>query len=162
MGKHHREKFTYGVSCKAKVPLEIVHRDLCGPMQTPSLNGNVYFMTFIDDYSRKTWVYLLKHKSQSFDMFKRFKAMVEKESGEFIKVLILDRRGEYMSKEFMELCQYYGIKRQFTARYTLNRTIMNMARSMMKEKYLSNEYWGDVFTCSVYILNRIPRKSVKD
>ena len=58
--KHHREKFIYGVSYRAKAPLELVHTDLCGLMKTPSLFGNVYCMTFIDDYSRKTWVYLLK------------------------------------------------------------------------------------------------------
>ena len=58
--------------------------DLCGPMQTPSLNGSVYFMTFIDDFSRKTWLYLLKHKSESFEVFKRFKFMVENESGRTI------------------------------------------------------------------------------
>ena len=71
----------------------------------PSLNGNIYFMTFIDDFSRKTWVYLLKRKSQYFDVFKSFKAMVEKESDMFNKVLILDRGGEYMSNEFVEFCQ---------------------------------------------------------
>ena len=52
------------------------------------------------------------------NVFKCFKAMAEKESNRFIKVLKLDKGGEYMSNEFMEFCQYYGIKRQFTARYT--------------------------------------------
>ena len=63
-------------------------------------------------------MYLLKHKSQAFDVFKSFKAMAEKESNRFIKVLISNKGGEYMSNEFMEFCQYYGIKRQFTTRYT--------------------------------------------
>ena len=78
LGKHHREKFISGVSYRAKAPLELVHTDFCGPMQTPYLTGNVYFMTFIDDYSRKTWVYLLKQKSQAFYVFKSFKSMAEK------------------------------------------------------------------------------------
>ena len=116
--------------------MELVHTDLCGPMQTSYLTDNVYFMTFIDDYSRKTWVYLLKQKYQAFDVFKSFKAMAEKESNKFIKVSRSDRGGEYMSNEFMEFCQYYGIKRQFTARYTpqqnsvaerKNQIIMNIA-----------------------------------
>ena len=51
LGKNHRDKFIYGVSNRAKVSLELVHIDLCGPMQTPSLTGNVYFMTSINDYS---------------------------------------------------------------------------------------------------------------
>ena len=93
-----------------KAPLEMVHTDLCGPMQTPSLTGNVYFMTFIDDFSQKTWVYLLKQKSQSFHVFKSFKAMVEKESDRFIKVLRSNRGVEYMSNDFVKFCQYYGIK----------------------------------------------------
>ena len=109
LGKHHREKFIYGVSYRAKVPLELVHTYLCGPTQTPYLNTYVYFITFIDDYSNKTWVYLLKQKSQSFDVFKIFKAMAEKESNIFIKVLRLDRGGEFMSNEFMEFCKYHGI-----------------------------------------------------
>ena len=103
-------------------------------------------------------------------MFKIFKAMVEKESGRFIKFFRSHRIGEYMSNKFMEFCQYSRIKRQFTAHYTpqqngvaerMNRTIMNMVQNMMKEKHLSDEYWGDV-TFSVYILNRSPTKSVKD
>jgi transposase InsO family protein len=121
-------------------------------------------MTFIDDFSRKTWVYLLKQKSQDFDIFKRFKFMIEKESGKYIKVLISDRGGEYMLTDFMEFCQSHRIKRHFTTRYTpqqnrvverKNQTIMNMDRSMLKEKHLPNEYWGDAVVCSVNILNRV-------
>ena len=60
LGKQHRETFPIGKLVRAKAPLEIVHSDLCGPMQTPSIGGNHYLLTFIDDYTRKTWVYLLK------------------------------------------------------------------------------------------------------
>ena len=91
MGKHNKEKFISRVSNRAKEPLELVHTDLCGPMKTTSLTCNVYFMSFIDDYSRKTWVYLLKQKSQAFDVLKSFKVMAEKETNRFIKVLISDR-----------------------------------------------------------------------
>ena len=75
-------------------------------------------MSFVDDYNKKTSAYLLKQKSQAFDVFKSFKAMDEKESNKIIKVLRLDGGGEYMSNEFMDFCNYHGIKRQFTARYT--------------------------------------------
>jgi len=54
LGKQHRESFPSGKSIRAKAPLEIVHSDLCGPMQTPSLAGNHYILTFIDDFTRKT------------------------------------------------------------------------------------------------------------
>ena len=65
-GKQHRETFPVRKSYRACTPLEIVHSDICGPMQTSSIGGCKYFLTFIDDYSRKTWVYFLKHKSNAF------------------------------------------------------------------------------------------------
>jgi hypothetical protein len=93
--KKHREKFVSGVSYREKSPLKIVKKDLCRPMQTPCLNGSVYFMTFIDDFSRKTWLYLLKQKFEAFDVFKRFRSMVENESGQTIKILQSHRGREY-------------------------------------------------------------------
>lgn len=133
--------------------------------------SNVYFLTFIDDYGQKTWVYLLKQKYGAFSIFKIFKAMVEKESGNHIKILRSHRGGEYMLTDFIEFCQLHGMKRQFATCYTpqqngiaerKNRTIMNMARSILKEKHLPNEYWGEDVACVVYILNISPTKIMKD
>jgi len=87
-------------------------------MQTPSIVGCTYFMTFIDDFTRKTWIYFLKHKSDAFCCFQQFKSLVEKQSGHFIKVLRTDRGGEYISKEFLSFCKSHGIHKQFTVRYT--------------------------------------------
>lgn len=76
-----------------------------------------------------------------------------------------------MLQNIIELCHLHGIKRQFTSHYNphqngiderKNRTIMNMAQSMLKEKHLRNEYWREAVSCVVYILNRSPTKSVKD
>eukprot|EP00253_Pinus_taeda_P003561 PITA_03561 len=78
LGKQHKERFPAGKSIRAKAPLEIVHSDVCGPMQVPSLGGNRYVLTFIDDYTRKTWVYMLKQKSEVFEKFRHFKTLVEK------------------------------------------------------------------------------------
>ena len=61
--------------------MELVHTTVYGPIKPSSLGGNNYFLLFIDDFSRKTWVYFLKQKSEVFGAFKKFKAMVEKESG---------------------------------------------------------------------------------
>eukprot|EP00253_Pinus_taeda_P026414 PITA_26414 len=77
LGKQHRESFPSGKSIRTKAPLEIIHSDLCGPMQAASLAGNQYFLTFIDDFTGKTWLYFLKNKSEVFEKFKNFKALVE-------------------------------------------------------------------------------------
>eukprot|EP00253_Pinus_taeda_P008514 PITA_08514 len=118
LGKQHRESFPSGKSIRGKAPLEIIHSDLCGPMQAASLAGNQYFLTFIDDFTRKTWIYFLKNKSEVFEKFRNFKALVENQSGLHIKVLRTDRGGEYISKEFLRFCRENGIHKQFTTRYT--------------------------------------------
>ena len=63
---------------RAKFSLELVHTNVCGPMNISSIGGNKYFLTFIDDFSRKTWIYLLKSKDEVFHCFKIFKAFVER------------------------------------------------------------------------------------
>ena len=78
----------------------MVYSDICGPMEVESMGGNKYFITFIDDVSRKVWVYLLKTKDQAFQTFKLFHTMVECETGRKLKCLRTDNGGEYTSREF--------------------------------------------------------------
>jgi hypothetical protein len=79
-------------------------------MQNRLIGGSFYFLTFIDDFSKKFWVYFLKHKSKTFTRFKYFKAEAEKQSGRFVKVLRYDGGGEYDSREFVDFCKHHGIK----------------------------------------------------
>ena len=75
-GKQNHVSFPSGGK-KVKHILELVHSDVFGPMKVPSLGKSVYYVTFIDDFSRKTWIYFLKTKYEFFDKFKEFKALVE-------------------------------------------------------------------------------------
>jgi hypothetical protein len=111
----------------------------------------------------------LKTKDEAFDTLKRFKALVENERGCKIKCLRTDRGGEFCSKDFHNYCDMNGIKRQLTTAYTpqqngvaerKNRTVVEMARSMLQTKGLSNSFWGDVVGTSVYILNRCPTSAL--
>jgi hypothetical protein len=72
VGKHKRTSFSQS-STQAKQHLELVHTDLCGPMPTNSIGGSIYFLTFIDEFSMKIWIYFLRHKSVTFAKFKEFK-----------------------------------------------------------------------------------------
>ena len=81
-------------------PLEIVHTDLCGPMRTKGLEGELYFMLLIDDYTRMTWVCFHKKKLEAFNYFKIFKEMVENETDLKIKTLRSNNGGEFTSNEF--------------------------------------------------------------
>jgi hypothetical protein len=85
--------------------LELIHSDVCGPIPSSSINGYVYYVSFIDDYSCKTWMYFLKSKDEVFSKFKEFKALIENLSKRKIKILKSDNGGEYTSKYFVNLCK---------------------------------------------------------
>jgi len=108
-GKQSKKCFPVSKSWRASVCLELVHADLCGPMSVESLGGSRYFLLFTDDYSRMSWIYFLKFKSETFDNFKKFKSFVERQSGCRLKTLRTDRGGEFMSKEFSSFCEEHGI-----------------------------------------------------
>ncbi|GAU25732.1 hypothetical protein TSUD_216620 [Trifolium subterraneum] len=99
-GKQHRDLIPKQSNWRASEKLELIHSDICGPINTQSNGGIRYFITFTEDYSRKTWIYLMKEKSSAFEIFKVFKAMVEKESGASIICLRSYRGGEYTSNAF--------------------------------------------------------------
>ena len=103
---------------KTKGVLELIHSDVCGPVSSTSLSGFEYYITFIEDFSRKNWIYFLKEKSEVFEKFKEFKALIENLSEKKIKTLRSDNGGEYTSKEFGAFCKDSRIKRELTTPYT--------------------------------------------
>ena len=96
---------------KKKEKLELVHTNVWGPAQVSSLGGSHYYLKFIDDTTRKVWVYFLRHKSYVFQTFKNWKCLVENETGKKLKCLISDNGGEYCSHEFEDYFSTNGIRR---------------------------------------------------
>jgi len=171
IGKQHRDSMSKKSLWRASNKLQLVHADICGPIKPESNSKKRYFLSFIDDFTCKTWIYFLHEKSEAFAMFRIFKACVEKESGAYITSLRTDRGGEFTSNEFEEFCKVQGISRQLTAAYTpqqngvaerKNRTIMNMVRSMLVEKKVPKMFWPEAVKWSVHILNRCPTLAVQN
>lgn len=171
VGKQHRDPIPKKSTWRASQRLQLIHADICGPITPTSNSKKRYSLCFIDDYSRKAWVYFLTEKSEAFNSFKCFKNLVEKETGLFIKCLRTDRGGEFNSEEFNNFCKQNGIKRQLTAAYTpqqngvaerKNRTVMNMVRSMLSEKKIPKTFWPEAVNWTVYVLNRCPTLVVKN
>ena len=77
-----------------------MHTNVWGPYQVQSLGGSRYYVAFIDDATRKTWVYCIRHKSNVFATFKKWKALVENETRKKLKCLGYDNGGEYCNKDF--------------------------------------------------------------
>jgi hypothetical protein len=137
---------------KAERFLELIHSYVCGPMTSTSISGYVYYVSFIDDYSHKTWVYLLKSKDEVFSKFKEFKSLIENLSKRKIKILRSDNGREYTSKEFAKFCKYYGIKRDLTTPYNpqqngvaerKRKTIMEAVKTMNHDQYLPMHLWEE-------------------
>ncbi|KAK2426061.1 putative mitochondrial protein [Trifolium repens] len=167
VGKQSRKSFVDHIAMRAKEKLDVVYTDVCGPFDTESLGGNKYFVSFVDEYSRMMWLYLIKTKDEVLHVFQKFKVMVEKQAERKIKILRSDGGGEYNSTAFRNFCTSEGIMHEITAPYTpqhnglcerRNRTIMDMTRCMLKEKQLPNEFWGEAVTTAYYVLNRCPTK----
>ncbi|KAG8474810.1 hypothetical protein CXB51_031511 [Gossypium anomalum] len=142
LGKHARTSFQKMVEYRTKQPLELIHTDICGPITSESFSRKRYFISFIDDFSRKTWVYFLKEKSEAFEVFKKFKVMVEKATGRHIKSVRSDRGGDVAERK--------------------NWTVLNMVRSMLKSEKMPKEFWAEAVQCAIYVQNRCPHAKLND
>ncbi|GKF10469.1 retrovirus-related pol polyprotein from transposon TNT 1-94 [Tanacetum coccineum] len=136
LGKQSKKAIPVGKSRRADDVLKLINADLCGPIRVESLAG------------------------KTFEHFRKFKAMVEKQSGKDLKVIQTDRGGEFLSKEFVAFCDDHGIKRELTALYSLeqngvaerkNLTVVEITRSMLKTEGVAT---------AVYLLNISPTKAV--
>ncbi|KAJ9556641.1 hypothetical protein OSB04_011255 [Centaurea solstitialis] len=150
--------------------LEIIHTDVCGPFSHVARGGYRDFITFTDDFSRYGYVYLMRHKSETFEKFKEYQNEVQNLLDKRIKFLRSDRGGEYLSDEFDNHLMECGIVSQLTPPYTpqmngvserRNRTLLDMVRTMMCHSSLPISFWGHALETAAHILNRAPTKSVE-
>jgi transposase InsO family protein len=163
-GKQNRVSFKSSPSTRKPGILDLVHSDVCGPMKTRTLGGCLYFVTFIDDHSRKLWVYTLKSKDQVLDVFKQFQASVERQTGKKLRCIRTDNGGEYLGP-FDEYCKQQGIRHQRTPPKTpqlnglaerMNRTLVERVRCLLSQSQLPNSFWGEALSTSVHVLNLTP------
>lgn len=146
IGKMARLPFPKKSARLTSRPLELIHSDVCGPMQTESLGKKRYFLTFIDDFSRFTYVYLIRRKSEVIEKFQEYKKLVENQTNYKISAIRFDGGGEYSSSDFSEIFKRNGIRVEKTAPYTpqqngvaerFNRSIVEMARAMINDANLA-------------------------
>ena len=170
-GKQTKSVFPTSERNRAAEPLDLVHSDVCGKMNARSLGGAEYFLTFIDDQTHYTWIYVLKHKNEVFDCFLRWKALVEKSSGRKVKVICSDNGGEYTSAKFEDYLKSEGIRHERTVPKTpehngvaerMNRSLVETVRSMLTDAKLPHKFWAEALSTAVYLRNRSPTKAVEE
>lgn len=168
-GKQKRVRFLKVGKEKKNQKLELVHSDVWGPTQVTSLGGANYYVTFINDATRKTWVYNIRNKFDVFDTFQKWKALVENDSGKKLKCLKSDNGGEYCSNDFDNYCARNGIRRiKVTPRTQqengvserMNKMIMEWARCMRLHASLPLFCWDNVVDIAIYLINRGPSSTL--
>jgi hypothetical protein len=149
---------------RATQPLERIHSDVWGPYRVPAIDGGIYFITFTDDYTRKSWVYIASSKDQIRTIFTQFRVHVELETGRKVMVLRCDNGGEYKGLERIFGINL-GIRFEYTTPYTqwqngvserLNRSLVSVGRAMLHDAGLPPELWGEAIMAASYLRNRTP------
>ena len=167
-GKQTRVKFGTAIH-NTKGILDYVHSDVWGPSKTPSLGGKHYFVTFVDDFSRRVWGYTMKSKDEVLGIFLKWKTMVENQTGRKIKCIRTDNGGEYKNDHFNKVCENDGIVRHFTVRHTpqqngvaerMNRTLLEKVRCMLSNAGLGKEFWAEAITYACHLINRLPSAAI--
>lgn len=157
------ESYPKSTDNKSDVALYRIHSDVC-EMPIASYTGAKYFVTFIDDYSRYVSVYCLKSKSEVIDMWRKYKSLVERQTGLEIKILRSDNGGEYMSKEFQEELLSCGIVHETSVPRSpqqngvaerMNRTLAEMVRCMLLDGGMPDASWAEAVCTAAYIRNRV-------
>ena len=168
LGKAKRLKFPTSTHT-SNATLDYVHADLWGPSRTESHGGARYFLSLVDDFSRKVWVHFLKHKNEAFKVFEEWKVLVETQTGRKLRKLRTDNGLEFCDDKFKTLCKENGIARHLTVRGTpqqnglverFNRTILERVRCMLNHSGLPKSFWAEAVSTAVYCINRSPSTAI--
>jgi transposase InsO family protein len=158
LGKYAKTSFP-SRDDRAKGVLELIHSDICGPFSSPSLCGFRYYVIFIDDHSRKTWIFFMKNKDEVLSRFVKFKALVENQTSKKIKALRSNNIGEYIPNAFRDLCAKAGIRRELTAPHNphqngvaerTNHSIVGVAKTMLHDQGLPMFLWTEACNTAVF------------
>ncbi|KAL0457111.1 UNVERIFIED_CONTAM: Retrovirus-related Pol polyprotein from transposon RE1 [Sesamum latifolium] len=143
----------------------LVHMDIWGPYKTATVSGCLYFLTIVDHFSRNTWIYLLKFKSQAVDHITSFPTMVDTQFHYKVKVIRTDNGAEFLSTQCQTLFQNQCILHQHTSSYTpqqngiaehKHKHLLAVARALLFQASLPERFWGDCVLTATYIINQTP------
>jgi transposase InsO family protein len=164
LGKFHKLPFSKSVS-RSQKPFELIHSDVWGPSPHSSIDGFRYFVLFIDDCTRFTWIFPMKNKSEVFHYFQYLCALIQNQFSTSVKILRSDGGGEYMSSKFKEFLSLKGIIHQVSCPYTpeqngiserKNRHLRETAVTLLQSASLPPLFWYHACAIATYLINRMP------
>ncbi|RVW72341.1 Retrovirus-related Pol polyprotein from transposon TNT 1-94 [Vitis vinifera] len=171
LGKHTRVSIPKRLNNRAKSLFELVHTDIWGPCRTTSTLRFQYFVTFIDNYSRCTWLFLMKNRAKLFSIFQKFYAEIQTQFNVSIRVLRSDNAREYFSTPFTSFMSQCGILHRSSCAHTpqqngvaerKNRHLVEIARTLLHHSHVPFHFWGDAVLTACYLINRMPSSILHD
>ncbi|KAK8951274.1 hypothetical protein KSP39_PZI003194 [Platanthera zijinensis] len=166
--KAKSQRASYSASLnKTNTPFALIHSDMWGPSPIPTSTGHRWFVIFVDDCTRMTWLYPLKTKDEVFTVFQTFHVMVQTQFASKIKILRSDNGGEFINKNFQAYLQQHGLIHETSCSQTpqqngvaerKNRTILETSRALLLGSLVPSYHWGAAVATAVYLINRMPSK----
>lgn len=165
-GKQTRSQYPAKAYMESKL-FNLIHCDIWGPSRVLNVNGCRWFVIFIDDHTRVTWIYLMKHKSELASIFKRFVLLIQNQFNVTVKTFRSDNGSEFLDKEVKIFLGETGIHHQTSNVYTpqqngvaerKHRHILEVARSIMFTMNVPKYLWGEAVLTATYLINRMPSR----
>ena len=165
LGKHHRTSFPSRVNTRSSAAFDLVHCDVWGPSRIESRGGFKYFLILVDDYSRMTWLYLLKQRSEVPTVLKSFYHEIKTQYSVDLRILHTDNALEFTQQSIASFCESYGIIHQTSCSHTSqqngvaerkHRHVLDVARTLMSHMHVPKYIWSDVVLTACFLINRMP------
>ena len=162
--KFHPLSSSSKVNKRASAPFNLVHSAIWGPCLVVSQTSFHYFVTFVDDYSRLTWLYLMKNRYELLSHFCAFHAEIQNQFNVSIKTLRTDNAGEYFSNVLGSYLSEHGIIHQSSCADTpsqngvaerKNRHLLEIARAFFFQMHVLKQFWADVVSTACFLINRM-------
>lgn len=164
LNKHRKVSFHSIEDIRSKQPLELLYLDVWGPVNIEGRKGERYYLSIVDDYSRRIALYPMTEKSDVFDIFEGHVKRAERSLNLRVKAIRTDNGSEFVNRNFYLFCSEMGIKHEKTNPYTpqqngvaerLNRTVVDGARTMLYESNLDKSFWPEAVLAFVHVWNRL-------
>ena len=166
------KKMPYGVGKHTSTePLQYVHSDIWGPASVNGIGGGRCFLSFVDNFSRKLWIVVMKEKSEIFKRFQEWCAEVELEIRKSLKCLRTDNGLEFLSSEFDEFCKSKEVKGHRTVPHNpqqngvaerANRTVLERVRCMLISSGMSKPFWAEAASTAANLINQCPSSAINN
>ena len=165
LGKYHRSSFSSSSHSRQPESFDVVHTDIWGPPRISTLNGFLYFVIFLDDYSRMTWLFLIKERSKLSRIFSTFYNKIFVQFNKRIKILRSDNALEYTQPVMDSFCVDRGIIHQTSCPHTSQQNgvaerkhlhLLDVARTLLFHMHVPKHFWGDAVLTACRLINRMP------